>query len=123
MEVPRKSATQVTSVTEIPAKRELRDCFWGEGLRPRVPTNTEGNGIGGGQDFLAIGRGAAHSNTQGKGNESIGNLLGYREGTEEKGKGETRETKDVTWGSQTSPQVYYKYGPSEGKSESSAGPP
>jgi len=28
-------------------------------------------------------------------------------------------TKDVTWGFQASPQVYYKYGPSEGRSESS----
>ena len=35
---------------------------------------------------------------------------------------ETEETEDVTWGSQASPQVYYKYGPSEGKSGSSVGP-
>ena len=86
MEVPRKSATQGTSVTEIPAKRELRDCFWGEGLRPRVPTNTEGNGIGEGQDVLVVGRGSvAHSNTQGKENESIDGLLDCREDTERQG--------------------------------------
>ena len=37
-----------------------------------------GNDIDEGQGlFLAVGRGTAHSNTQGKGNESIDSLLGY----------------------------------------------
>ena len=38
-----------------------------------------------GQGLLAVGRGAAHSNMQGKGNESIDSLLGYRENTEGEG--------------------------------------
>jgi len=33
------------------------------------------------------------------------------------------ETEDVTWGSQASPQVYYKYGPPADKSGSSVRPP
>jgi len=67
---------------------------------------------------------------QGKKNGSIDSLLGYREDTEGKGtrvkrKGEsqTERTKDVTWDSQASPQVYYKYSPSMGESGSSVRPP
>jgi len=56
---------------------------WGEGLRPRVLANTEGNSIGGGQGLLMVGRSAAHSNTQEKRDESIDSLLGYGENTEE----------------------------------------
>ena len=66
---------------------------------------------------------AAHSNTQGKGNglrDSLPNLqIGYGgKGGLDRTKG-TKETEDVTWGSQASPQVYYKYSPSKGKSGSS----
>src|SRR5712671_350881 len=60
-----------------PGKQGLRDCSWREGLCLRVLGDTEGNSIGEGRGLLAVGRGAAHSNTQGKGNESIDSLLGY----------------------------------------------
>ena len=69
-----------------------------------------------------VGRGAAHSNAQKERNESIDSLLDYREGTEEEGRKARQKTEDVTWGSQASPQVYYKYDPSEGKSGSSVWP-
>jgi len=49
----------------------------------RVLGNTEGNDRGEGQGLLTVGRGAALSNTQGKGDESIDSLLGYSENTEE----------------------------------------
>ena len=98
--------------------------MWREGLRPRVLANREGDSVGGGQDLLGIGRGAAHSNTQEKKDKSRDSFLDCRESTEGKGdKSETEETEDVTWGSQASPQVYYKYSPSEGKSGSSVRPP
>jgi len=101
--------------------------FGERGLRPRVLVDTEGNSIGEGQGLLGAERGAAHSNTQEERNESRDSFLDCRESTGGKGtKGETRETeetKEVTWDSQTSPQVYYKYGPSEGKSGSSVRPP
>jgi len=35
-----------------------------------------------GQSLLAVGRGAAHSNTQGREGESIESLAGYNESTE-----------------------------------------
>jgi len=77
----------------------------------------------GGKGLLGVGRGAAHSNTQEKRDKSRGSFLDCRESTEGKGdKSETEETEDVTWGSQASPQVYYKYSPSEGKSGSSVRP-
>ena len=64
MEVPCKSATWITDVIESQANGD-REIVSGErGLRPRVLVTTEGNSIGGGQDLLAVGRGAAHSNTQ-----------------------------------------------------------
>jgi len=49
------------------------------GLRPRVLANTEGNRIGRGSVFLAIERGAAHSNTQEKRDKSRDSSLGCRE--------------------------------------------
>jgi len=86
-------------------------------------TDTEGDSEDGEQDFLVVGGGVAHSNTQEERDKSIDSLLDYREGTEGKrGKSETKETEDVTWSSQASPQVYYKYNPSEGKSGSSVRP-
>jgi len=69
----------------VSGKRGLRDRLRREGLRPRVLANREGDGVDGGQDLLGARRGAAHSNTQGKGNESIDSLLSYREDTEGKG--------------------------------------
>jgi len=97
----------------------------------------EEDGIDGGQGLLGVEGGAAHSNTQEERDKSRDSFLSCREDTKGEGdKGEPRrrkrretegrkskETKDVTWGSQTSPQVYYKYGPSEGKSGSSVRPP
>ena len=52
------------------------------GLRPRVLANTEGNRIGRGSVFLAIERGAAHSNTQEKRDKSRDSSLGCRESTD-----------------------------------------
>ena len=47
----------------------------------------------------AVGRGAAHSNTQEERDKSRDSFLNYRESTEGKGdKCETGETEDVTWG-------------------------
>ena len=108
-------------------KRGLWDRFWREGLRPRILANTEGDSIGEGQGLLAVGRGAAHSNTQGERNKSRGSFLAVervqgRKGAKVRQKRQNA-TEDVTWGSQVSPQVYYKYGPSEGKSGSSVRPP
>jgi len=57
------------------------------------------------QDLLELGRGAAHSNTQGKRTELIDSLLGCRENTRERG---TKETEDVTWGPRDS-QALFKY--------------
>ena len=47
--------------------------------------NTEEDGIDGGQGFLVVGRGAAHSNTQEKRDKSGNRFVDYRESTEGKG--------------------------------------
>jgi len=84
---------------------------------------TKGDSIGGGEGLLGVRRGAAHSDTQEKRDKSRDSFLDCGESTEGKGdRSETGETEDVTWGFQASPQVYYKYSPSEGKSGSSVGP-
>jgi len=67
--------------------------LWREGLRPRVLIYAKGNGISGRQGLLAVGRGAAHSNTQEKRDKLRNGFLDCRESTEGKGDGsETRET-------------------------------
>jgi len=76
---------------------------------------------------FVVGRERGTQQHAGKENRSIESLLDYRGNNGSRGdkrdkKAKTGETKDVTWGSQTSPQVYYKYGPSEGESESSVRP-
>ena len=53
--------------------------------------------------------GAAHSNTQGKENEPIDSLLGYRANARrEEDRSGIKETEDVTWGLR-GPQVLLKY--------------
>jgi len=60
--------------------------FLERGIMLWSPSETQrGKGLAEGQDFLRIGRGAAHSNTQREENESIDSLLGYGENTEGKG--------------------------------------
>ena len=77
----------------VSGKRGLRDRFRREGLRLRVLANTEGDSISGGQGLLAVGRGAAHSNTQEKRDKSRGSFSDHRESTEGKGdRSETGET-------------------------------
>jgi len=95
-----------------------------EGLRPGILVDAEGDRIDGRQGLLVVGRGAAHSNAQRKRDKSRDSFQDCRENTGENGEqNETGETEDVTWDSQASPQVYYKYSPSEGKSGSSVRPP
>ena len=98
-----------------------------KGLRPKALANTEGNSVDEGRDFFVVGRGAAHSNTRERRNESRDSFLDYRKSTRGKGDkvetGETEETEDVTWGFLASPQVYYKYNPSEDQSGSPVIPP
>ena len=55
------------------------------GLRLRDSEDVEGNRVREEQDFLVFGGGAAHSNTQGRGDKSRYNLLGFRKGTEDEG--------------------------------------
>ena len=62
----------------------------------------------------------AHSNTQEERDKSRDSFLDCRESTEGKGakarRKRQRQTEDVTWGFQATPQVYYKYSPSKGAS-------
>ena len=68
--------------------------------------------------------GARHTATRRRRGMSRGiDYLGSRGSIEGKGEKTTKETEDVTWGSQSSPQGYYKYGPSEAESGSSVRPP
>jgi len=103
----------------VVGKRGLRDRSPREGLRLDVLVSTEGNGIDG-EGLGGVGRGAAHSNMQEKRDRSGDSFSEYWESTE--GRGDESATEDVTWGFQTSPQVYYKYSPSEGESGSSVRP-
>ena len=52
--------------------------LWRRRLLPRVLASAEGDGIDGGRDFPGARRGAAHSNTQKKGDESRDRLLGQQ---------------------------------------------
>jgi len=81
MEVPRGGASEATIVVEIPANGDCGIVSWRErGYAFRIRANTEGNDMGEGQGLRVVGRGAAHSNTQGEGNGSIDSLVGYKGG-------------------------------------------
>jgi len=85
IEVLRKSTTWVTGVIEFQANGGYGVVSGEKGLRPRTLANTKGDSIDGGQDFLEVGRSAAHSNTLEKRGELKDSFLVCRESIEGKG--------------------------------------
>ena len=67
MVVPRKSATQVTSVTEISVDRDYGVISGERGLRRWVLVSAEGNNIGERQGLLTVGRGRGTQQRAGMG--------------------------------------------------------
>ena len=90
-------------------------------LRPRDLTDAERDGKVRGQISQWLGR-ARHTATRRRRERQVKEELPRLQRKCRRGKDETGETKDVTWGFQTSPQVYYKYSPPEGKSGPSVRP-